>query len=187
MPAPFSGMEGISLNKIGYGLSAAALFCAATALAQQPASPGVVGPVPSALAAARSVFVSNGGSDSGLFPAPFSGDQDRAYTQFYAALKATGQFEMASDPSQADLVLELRLTAPYGPTNPNKQNGASDPLPMFRLVVYDRKSHYVLWTVTESVGYAILQKTHDHNFDEALEAVLNRFLTAADKAPAASR
>jgi hypothetical protein len=141
------------------------------------------GPVPPAIVAAKSIFVSNAGSDSGLFPAPFSGDPDRPYKQFYAALKATGDYTLVSDPSQADLVLELRLTAPYGPTSPNKQNGAADPLPMFRLVVYDAKTHYVLWTVTRSIDVAYLQKTHDRNFDEALSNLLNQFLQVAGKLP----
>ncbi len=55
---------------------------------------------------------------------------------------------------------------------------------MFRLVVYDRKSHFVLWTITESIEVAILQKTHDKNFDTALANVLNQFLYVAGKAPA---
>jgi hypothetical protein len=138
-------------------------------------------PVPSALLSAKTVFVSNAGSDSGLFPHPFSGDPNRAYSEFYANLKAAGQFSLVDDPSQADLVLELRLIAPYGPTNANKQNGTADPRPMFRLTVYDRKTHYALWTVTESVAVANLQKTHDLNFDEALNAVLVEFLQVSGK------
>jgi hypothetical protein len=51
------------------------------------------------------------------------------------------------------------LTAPNGPTNANKQNGASDPLPMFRLVIYDRATHYILWALTESIASALVQKT----------------------------
>jgi len=90
---------------------------------------------------------------------------------------------MATDPSNADLVLEIRLVAPYGPTNGNKQNGASDPLPMFRLTVYDAKSHFVLWTMTSSVGWAVLQKTHDRNFDLALNDVVSQFLSIANKPP----
>jgi hypothetical protein len=64
-------------------------------------------------------------------------------------------------------VFELRLIAPYGPCAPNKQNGASDPLPMFRLVIFDRKTHHVLWALTESITVALFEKTHDHNFDLA--------------------
>ncbi|MGD0155122.1 MAG: hypothetical protein ABSB50_03430 [Terracidiphilus sp.] len=160
----------------------AACATASAAFAQTQATQS--GPVPPAIASAKTVFVSNAGSDSGLFPEPFTGDPGRPYAQFYSALKATGDFTLAGDPSQADLVLEIRLTAPYGPTNPNKQNGTSDPLPMFRLVVYDAKTHYILWTVTSSIEFAFLQKTHDRNFDEALNQVLNQFLRLAGKPPA---
>lgn len=158
-----------------------ALALSTCAVAQQPA--GSLPPVPPALSTARTVFVSNGGADSGLFPQPFSGDPNRAYAQFYAALQSSAAFQLVSDPSEADLVLELQLIAPYGPTNANKQNGAADPRPMFRLTVFDRKTHYVLWTVTQSVELAFLQKTHDHNFDQALTAVLNQFLSLAGKPP----
>jgi hypothetical protein len=137
-------------------------------------------PLPPKMARAEKVFISNAGSDSGLYPHPFSGDPDRGYNQFYADVQAMRRFTIVNDPAQADLVLELQLTAPAGPQTPNKQNGASDPLPMFRLVVYDAPTHYVLWAVTESIGAANLQKTHDHNFDLALDdltQVLTRVTT----------
>ena len=156
-----------------------------TGFAQMPAY-DEAGPVPPALTAAKTIFVSNAGADSGLFPEPFSGDSDRAYTEFYAALKATGNYTLVGDPARADLVLELRLFAPYGPTNANKQNGTADPRPMFRLVVYEGKSHYILWTVTESIELAFLQKTHDKNFDIALSEILNQFLKIVGKPPAAA-
>jgi hypothetical protein len=100
----------------------------------------VAGPIPPALLAAKTIFVSNAGADAGLFPEvfsggsglssePFSGDPDRAYTEFYTALKNTGDYTLVGDPFGADLILEIRLTAPYGPTNPNRQNGAPDPCP----------------------------------------------------------
>jgi hypothetical protein len=68
-------------------------------------------------------------------------------------------------------------------------NGASDPVPMFRLVIYDRKTHYVLWALTESITEAYLQKTHDNNFDQALTALtmdLKR-LTSAPASTASNR
>ena len=158
-----------------------ALVLSTATLAQQPG--GALPPVPPAIATAKTVFLSNAGADSGLFPQPFSGDTSRAYAEFYSALQSSGAFQLVSDPSQADLVLELQLMAPYGPTNANKQNGAADPRPMFRLTVFDRKTHYVLWTVTQSVSVALLQKTHDRNFDDALTAVLDQFLAVAGKPP----
>jgi len=129
-------------------------------------------PVPTGLLAARKVFVSNAGADSGLFPHPFSGTPERAYIEFYTALQAWGRYELVVDPQEADLVFELQLTAPNGPTNANKQKGASDPLPMLRLVIFDRKTHYVLWALTESIEAANLQKTHDRNFDNAIDAII---------------
>jgi hypothetical protein len=155
------------------------MYCAAvTAGAQAQQSPQpqaeqapatfAAAPVPGKMYHAKRAFVSNAGSDSGLFPHPFSGDPDRGYNEFYADVQAMQRFELVNDPAMADLVLELQLTAPSGPQSPNKQNGASDPLPMFRLVVYDAKTRFVLWALTESISPANLQKTHDKNFDEAL-------------------
>jgi hypothetical protein len=59
---------------------------------------------------------------------------------------------------------------------------------MFRLVIFDRKTHYVLWALTESIMVAVLQKTHDNNFDLALNAItmdLKR-LTSAPTSTAAN-
>jgi hypothetical protein len=161
-------------------LIAFAVLSSTIVLAQSPASPAAA-PIPPELRVARKIFVSNGGADSGLFPHPFSGDPNRAYNQFYATLNTAGQWELVGDPAQADLVLELRLTAPYGPADPNKQKGASDPLPMLRLVVYDRKTHYVLWAMTETIGEANLQKSHDRNFDDAVTAIGQDFRQIAGK------
>lgn len=150
-----------------------------------PAASIAGAPVPPALLNARRVFISNAGADSGLFPHPFNGDPDRGYSEFYAAMKSWGRYELVPDPNDADLVFELRLMAPNGPQSPNKQNGAADPLPMFRLVILERKSHYVLWALTESIEFAFLQKTHDHNFDQAL-ANLTADMKRLTAAPAAA-
>jgi hypothetical protein len=152
-----------------------AIYSAPLGARQEPAPhslPAPPAPVPPAISSAKKVFLSNAGSDSGLFPHPFSGSQERAYNQFYAAMKKWRRFDLVSDPGDSDLVFELRLFAPSGPTNPNKQKGASDPLPTFRLAILDRKSNFTLWAVTESVEQANLQKTHDRNFDDALAALL---------------
>jgi hypothetical protein len=99
-------------------------------------------------------------------------------------LKQSGQYDLVADPAEADLVLELQLTAPNGPASDNKVKGASEPLPMFRLVVYDRKTHFVLWAFTQSIELAYLQKTHDRNFDDALNAILLEFEGLSGKAVA---
>jgi hypothetical protein len=108
----------------------------------QQAPSSATAPLP--LRSAKKVFVSNAGADSGLFPHPFSDRPDRAYNQFYAGLQRWDAYALVSDPQEADLIFELQLSAPGGPANPNKQKGASDPLPMFRMVIFDRRTHYVL-------------------------------------------
>jgi len=174
------------LNKFGFRIQTilcVALLTAASASAQQPAPEA---PVPPAIRAASKIFLSNAGADSGLFPSPFSGGENRGYNQLYAGLKANGQYQLVSDPADADLVLELQLTAPNGPSNGSKVNGASNPVPMLRLVIYDRKTHYVLWAFTQSIEIAFLQKTHDRNFDDALTAILLEFESLSGKAQAAT-
>ena len=163
-------MRNVTFWKLFLFVGAALLF-AVEAGAQAPAPAVSLAPVPPALLHAKTVFISNAGADSGLFPHPFSGDPDRAYNEFYASTQSWGRYQLVADPSEADVVFELQLIAPYGPSAPNKQNGASDPLPMFRLVIFDRKTHYVLWALTESITVAFLQKTHDNNFDLALTAL----------------
>lgn len=145
-----------------------------TANAQKAPAP-VTAPVPSLLLTAAKVFISNAGADSGLFPHPFSGGQERGYNQFYAAVVGWGRFEVVDDPGKADVVLELQLIAPNGPTNP--------PLPMFRLNILDRKTHYTLWALTESIEAAARQKPHDRNFDEAIQALIVDLKRVVTKRP----
>jgi hypothetical protein len=142
------------------------------ALIAQQTAPVAIAPVPPLLLNAKKIFISNAGADSGLFPHPFSGDPDRAYNQFYANVESWGRYELVDTPGKADLIFELQLTAPNGPSNADKSKGASDPLPMLRLVIYDRPTHYVLWALTESIAPADRQKTHDHNFDEAVASLV---------------
>ena len=161
-----------------------ALLSPALIPAQTPVGVTPAAPVPAELLSAKRIFVSNGGADSGLFPHPFSGDPNRGYNELFAALHAAGQYELVSAPAEADLVLELTLVAPNGPKEANKQYGSADPLPMFRLVIYDRPTHYVLWTLTNSVEVALKQQTHDRNFDEAISNLAADFkaITSAPRA-----
>ena len=169
-----------------FPLLCAAFLFTSPANAQTPPPAPSLAPVPPALLNAKTAFISNAGADSGLFPHPFSGDPDRAYNEFYAGVQSWGRYQLVRDPAEADLVFELRLIAPYGPASPNKQNGASDPLPMFRLVIFDRKTHYVLWALTESITVAYLQKTHDNNFDLALTALALDLKRLASAPPSAA-
>ena len=134
----------------------------------QPTPDAAASLVPPAILNAKTVFLANGGADAGLFPEPFSGDPNRGYFGLYSQIKTAGKYQLVPGPSQADLVFELHLAAPLGPRDAGKQYGAADPLPFFELRIYDTNSHFLLWTITEPIYMAVLQKTHDRNFDEAL-------------------
>ncbi|WP_263378781.1 hypothetical protein [Granulicella paludicola] len=136
---------------------------------------GTSAPLPGQLSQVKRVFLSNGGSDAGLFPHPFTGTQDRAYGYFYAALAGNTRYQLVSQPSQADAVVELALAAPLGSLGGDKSKGTTDPLPTFKLTIYDRPTHYVLWTISQTIDPANLQKTHDKNFDTALDSLLSQF------------
>jgi hypothetical protein len=69
-------------------------------IAQQPA-PSAVAPVPPQLLNAKTVFISNAGADSGLFPHPFTGDPDRAYNEFHAGVVSWGRYELVATPAEA--------------------------------------------------------------------------------------
>jgi hypothetical protein len=143
-------------------------------------------PVPAAIFTAKRIFISNAGADSGLFPHPFSGTTERGYNEFYSFMQGWGRYEIAAAPSEADLVFQLQLMAPNGPSNPSKQNGASDPLPTFRLAIYDAKTHFVLWVLTESIDPAYVQKTHDRNFDDALGLLVGDLKLVVSRGAAAA-
>lgn len=165
--------EELPLNRIGLGLRLAAgvaFLSALYAFAQQPATTPP-GPVPPAILAAKTIFLSNSGTASVLY----SGGQNRAYDQFYAALQAAGVFHLVEDPADADLVLEIELID-SGPGTAK-----------FRLLIYDRKTHFLLWTLLEPIGFCNRQKTCDTNFDDALPALLLNFEKLAGKTPGAPR
>jgi len=154
-----------------------------TRMASRPE--GINSPVPALLLNARKVFISNGGADAGLFPHPFTGTQDRAYAFVYKALSSGRRFDVVEAPADADIVIEIELLAPLGPLGDNKQKGTADPEPTFKLTVFDRPTHYIVWTLTQTVDQALRQETHDANFDAALNSVLRQLeLVAGTTAPA---
>ena len=152
------------MRGLGFGfrpILCAVLLSVVAAQAQQPAGTQA-GPVPSAILAAKNVFVSNVGPST-EHDSCFSGGPDRVYNEFYAALKKSGQFAMANDPSDADLVLEPGII--------DQESGVG----IFRIVIYDRKTHFVLWTLIEPIKGCNTQKACDRNLDVAIPAAVLDF------------
>src|SRR5258708_604970 len=85
------------------------LACGARVEAQAVQSPASSVPSPQ-IAAAKSVFIMNAGSENRAEKARalFTGGPDRAYNQFYAAMKDWGRFRLVSSPAGADLIVEIQ-------------------------------------------------------------------------------
>jgi hypothetical protein len=137
--------------------------------AQQSKGP-VPAPVPTQIAAAQKVFISNAGGESfeTVFDETvFNGGPDRPYNEFYAEMKSWGRYEVVSSPADADLVLEISWAL--------TDTGLRLPvLGQLRLVVIDPKTHVTLWNFTEYVRGALLLGNRDKNFDQAMNTVVAR-------------
>jgi hypothetical protein len=137
-------------------------------------------PIPSQIAAGQKIFISNAGGESfeTVFDqVVFDGGPDRAYNEFYAAMKSWGQRELVSSPADADLILEISWVLN------DTGLGRLPVLGQLRLVIVDPKTHIPLWTVTEYVRGAVLLGNRDKNFDQAMNTIAGRVKTLMLPAP----
>ena len=156
----------------------------ATQEAEPPALPPAA-PVPAQIIAGRKVFVSNLGADTSLIlPDHYRGGPDRAYNQFYAAMKSWGRYELLPAPTGADLILTLAWVAPPGPSDVFQGRGGSARDPQFRLTIVDPGTHTVLWAFTEHLETE--GGTHDQGFDRAMTRIVDDLKKLAGPPPAAS-
>jgi hypothetical protein len=102
--------------------------------------------IPSQIALAKKVFISNTAGDD-----LDSTDPSQVYTGFYAAIKSWGRYELVSAPADADLVFEISFRDPIVAVAitgsainvPFADGSYRDP--HLRLVVLDPKTHVSLW------------------------------------------
>ena len=146
-----------------------ALLCASV-LAAAPPKPVPPAPVPAQILAAKKVFVVNGGADAGAFPTPlFSGEPERAYNSFYAAMTAWGHYQLVGAPSDADLLIEIQFTVRPGAVLHGDTMYWDA---QFRLTIREPKANVLVWAITEQVENAVLQGNRDKNFDQALARIV---------------
>jgi hypothetical protein len=158
---------------LGIILVISMLPVSATAADQAKQSPPA--PIPAPILEAKKVFVANaGGEEPSEDDAQFSGDSDRAYNQFYAAMKTWGRYELVNAPADADLWFEIRFTIPPAsrPVSQGNTLGTSEFDPQLRLVIRDPKTNAMLWGFTEHAAWAILKGNRDKNFDQCLAKVV---------------
>lgn len=158
----------------------------ASFLAAQKTQPATAAPIPAQILSAKKVFIANAGGEERSYEDPRFGAPERAYNQFYDAIKSWGHFEIVSAPAEADLILQIAFTVPQAEQSVTKGNSLGTPFdPQLRLEVRDPKSNTLLWGFTEHAQWAILQGNRDRNFDQALAKVvgqLQKIVTASSSA-----
>ena len=145
-------------------------------------------PIPTQISAAKRVFIANGGGDDpGIYDSFFNRDVDRAYNQFYAAMKSAGRYELVGSPAEADLLLEIRFLVQPSETKVLKGDTFGPNYdPQFRLEIRDPKSNALLWGFTEHMEWAILQGNRNKNFDQASARIVTDVLALGTRALAAA-
>jgi len=137
-------------------------------------------PIPTQITSAKKVFIANAGGDDPGIPDPlFSGGTDRAYNQFYGAMKNAAHYELEGSPAEADLLFEIRFTVipDKRPTGLWGGNGSADSYDaIFRVEIRDPKMNALLWAFNEHMAWAALRGNRDKNFDEACARIVTDVL-----------
>jgi hypothetical protein len=157
--------------------------------AQTPAPPP--GPVPAPIQSAQKIFIANGGMDAFSLQAfeELGLAGTNAYDSLYAAVKSWPKYQLVSSPADADLVLSIRLTAPL--TNVGEhgtwdfQHILANTTWQFQIevTIYDAKTHFALWTLTEPVRPANLAGTWRKNIASANTALTGDLKTVLSPTP----
>ena len=139
---------------------AAALALPVCAQERSSAAKGVntlAAPVPTPLLNGKRAFISYELGDVTAFPSAYSGGPERAYSEFFAQMKAWGRFDLVLDPQQADVIFAIRFVDSPGL-----------PVPQIRVGISDAKTGVALWGFVEQVDPAFFKKHRDASFSESV-------------------
>lgn len=153
------------------------MFCVALAFAlefvpqlrAQQKTETAIAPVPPQIFTSKKVFISNAGYDSTSRVAfKNGGDLNQPYNEFYSAVKDWGRYELVATPADADLVFEIRFTAPFA-----FDEKMTVYVPQLDLEILDVKTHFKLWSITTPVQGAYRKVTWEKNFSQGITSLLN--------------
>ena len=151
-------------------------------IAQSKSTAAPTAPVPMQILSAKKIFIANAGGDQmANYEPSFSGGSDRAYNQFYAAVKSWGRFEIVGSPAEADLLLEIRQNVTGGPGG-----AASGLIPQFRLKIRDPRTNVLLWGFNIHGQFGLGQGESDRNFDQAVSRLVMDLQMLLGRQPAAA-
>ena len=138
----------------------------------QDAKAALAAPVPEQLITAKKVFVSNAGADGiALRSLRVWGDENLPYNLFYAKLKNLGRYEIVDSPNKADLVFEIRCLTLE---------------PEFEVKIFEARTHFLLWSLGESIGGALRKSSVEKNLDRAMTALVGDLKALAAPATAST-
>ena len=122
-------------------------------------------PVPTPLLNGKKAFISYELGDVTAFPDAYSGGPERAYGEFYSAMKNWNRYDLVTDPSDADVVFAVRFVDP-----PNT-------VPQIRIGVADAKTHITLWGFVEQVDFKFRKKNRDAAFTDSVKLLVTDIQT----------
>ena len=122
----------------------------------------VTAPVPTPLLAGKKAFISYELGDVTAFPSSYSGGPERAYGEFYSAMKAWGRYDLVADPKDADIVFAVRFV---------------DTVPQIRIGISDANTHVALWGFVEQVDFKFRKKNRDLAFTDSVKLLVKDIQT----------
>ena len=122
-------------------------------------------PVPTPLLNGKRAFISYELGDVTAFPDAYSGGPERAYGEFYSAMKTWNRYELVADPNDADVVFAVRFVDP-----PNT-------VPQIRIGVADDRTHITLWGFVEQVNFKFRKKNRDAAFTDSVKLLVTDIQT----------
>ena len=167
-------------------ITAWGIRCLASAIALSSAAnaqplPARRAPVPQQVLSARAVFIGNGGSqsygaDSYFHLTKFDGGPDRAYDEFYAAVKEWGHYDLVGSTDDADLVLVIKFANPaVDRAHPNTTDDQTHDWlydPQLNLSMNDPRTGLVLWSITEHIEPSDDRPVANRYFDDAISRLV---------------
>lgn len=148
-------------------------------------------PVPAPITSAQKIFIANGGMDAFSLQAfeEIGLNGTSAYDALYDAVQSWPKYQLVSSPSDADLVLVIRFTAPLSNVGEhgtwNFQRILANTAWQFQaeITIDDAKTRFPLWTLTQPVRPANLNGTWRKNIASANAALAGDLKSLLAPAP----
>jgi hypothetical protein len=131
------------------------------------------------IASAKTVFVSNLGSDK-VVADNIKGGANASYNEFYASLQRWGHFQLVGSPKGADLVFEIRTTEQgtdykwIGPGIGQNSFEFTNYPAIISLTIRKASDQSILWTTTAQYLQGPVPKGIFKHFDQAVENLTNQ-------------